>query len=149
MNNLLSLIVPHWFCHVSLCHFVIYEFYASKLCFCYASFFLNLFLLFIWLFLVLRPLPSALCQEVTVKVCRSLHVVCRAVHTLPGNSWLWNSVRIIMCLCRLSTQCRETFQPQKYLDIKYSVSHSVQSGFIHFLCRDKAVFHYSWTALLV
>lgn len=67
------------------------------LCFPFISPFL---LIFMWLFLVFRTLPSALCQVVTVRVCRSPHVVCQAVHTLPGNQSIikWRVTIIFLSL---------------------------------------------------
>lgn len=60
-----------------------------------------------WLCLVFRVLPSAHCQVVTVRVCRSPHVVCQAVHTPQGNNQSRQGIFIlyfsvfIYCLLRL------------------------------------------------
>lgn len=67
-----------------------------------ASFISSFFLLSIWLFSVFRALPSALCQVVTVRVCRSPHVVCRAVRTLPGNSSLMMCVVVLVIFVTFS-----------------------------------------------
>lgn len=62
----------------------------------------------IWLFLVFRTPHSALCQVVTVRVCRSPHVVCQAVHIHPGNKSF-----IQMCLFHVCAYFLLTFTVTK------------------------------------
>lgn len=79
-----SIVLIH-FLHLSLCCLDYLPVYFIYHCVCSVLLLFLLFFIFMCLFLVLRTLPSALCQVVTVRVCRSPHVVCQAVHTLPGN----------------------------------------------------------------
>lgn len=62
-----------------------------------------------WLCLVFRVLPSAQCQVVTVRVCRSPHVVCQAVHTPQGNNQSWQGTVWLFIFWCLFTVCWDCF----------------------------------------